>query len=116
MFEAYRVSKRFSWDGWILAPAAGTHSSTFEEDEHKGLTPVEVAASFKQQGCWDERGVNPELYGGDIWIVEAGHPNKESILSRRRARGDASLPDVNDLLNDDQYKRLLAPPQMAARV
>jgi hypothetical protein len=114
MFEAYRVNKRFAWDGWILAPVAGTHTSTFEEIE--GLTPSEQAANFKQQGCWDERAVNPELYGGDIWIVPAGHPRKDAILSRNKARGDASIASPDDLLNDDQYKRLLAPPQMAARV
>ena len=114
MFEAYRVNRRFSWDGWILAPKAGSHTSTFQEV--KGLSPAENAAHFKQQGCWDERAVNPDLYGGDIWIVPSGHPNKDAILSRKKARGDASIASPDDLLNDDQYKRLLAPPQLAARV
>ena len=113
MFESYRVNRRFVWDGWIYAPKAGTNSSTF--DKPVGLTPTETAESYKQQGCWDERSVPPERYAGDVWIVEAGHPNKDAILTRKKVRGDASISSVDDLLADDKFKRLLAPPPQVVR-
>ena len=114
MFEAYRANRRFMWDGWIFAPKAGTHTSTFQVVE--GLAPTEQAANFKQQGCWDERSCDPERYGGDVWIVSAGHPRKDAIISRNKVRGDSSIANADVLLTEDKYKRLLAPPEMAARV
>jgi hypothetical protein len=113
MLEAYRVNRRFVWDGWIFAPKAGTHTSTFQVPE--GLPPDESAEAYKQQGCWDERSVPPARYGGDIWIVQAGHPRKAAILTRNKATGDASIASPEDLLQSDEYKRLLAPPQQVAR-
>ena len=54
--------------------------------------------------------MSEELHGGSIWIVEAGHPRKEAMLDRRMgyyAMGDATIPDVEELLKQDKYKRLV---------
>jgi hypothetical protein len=47
--------------------------------------------------------------------VQAGHPRKAAILTRNKATGDASIASPEDLLQSDEYKRLLAPPQQVAR-
>ena len=126
-FEVYRVNRRFVWDGWQFAPKAGSHGQTFDvltEPRGSGQAAKGARASYprdaadwmKSQGCWDERSCNPEFYGGDLWIVEENHPRKAAILARNKAvyyNGQESIPE---LLEDDKYKRLLAPPASMARV
>jgi hypothetical protein len=123
-FEVYRVNRRFVWDGWQFAPEAGAHGQRFETlPEPRKSAKVAVAsypkdnADFhKQQGCWDERGCNPEFYAGNIWIVEENHPRKAALLARNKATYDSGLPRVDDLLKDAKYKRLLSPPKLLAKV
>ena len=121
-FEAYRVNRRFVWDGWQYAPKAGMHQQTFDVlpagrgKVAKASHPRDSAHFMKGQGCWDERSCDPELYAGDIWIVEENHPRKAAILSRNKAVFDSGLPHIDELLARDEYNRLLSPPSMVARV
>lgn len=80
MFQAYRAIRKFEWRGWTLAPL---HQS---ED------------------------IPRERYGGDVWIVEAGHPRLDAMMRSKFAMYDSSL-DVDDLLKDDYYSRLTKRPQ-----
>jgi len=107
-YEAYRVNRRFVWDGWQFAPKAGAHRQNFQLLE--GVSREEQAHNLKQQGCWDERSCDPSLYAGDIWLVEENHPRKAAILSRNKAVYDSGLPRVDDLLEDEEIKKLLSPP------
>ena len=86
MYEAYRVLKPFQWRGWSFAPR--------DTVEPEG---------------------NPKTWAGDIWIVEAGHPRKETMLSNRFATGDAGLPSVDELLKDPNYARLVGAPTFHIR-
>ncbi len=80
MFAAYRVRRKFQWRGWTFAP--------------KG----------------QEEDIPPDLYGGDIWLVEERHPRKEIMLSQRYAVGDATVPTVDELLRNPDYARLVNSP------
>jgi hypothetical protein len=121
-FEAYRANRRFAWDGWLFAPKAGVNNATFEtlveprSKAAKATYPADAAHFMKMQGCWDERACDPDLYAGDIWIIEENHPRKAAILGRNKAVYDSGLPRVDDLLKTDEYKRLLSPPKLVARV
>ena len=44
--------------------------------------------------------IEPERYGGEIWIVEAGHPRKDIMLANRYATGDPSLSSIDMLMED----------------
>jgi hypothetical protein len=70
---------------------------------------------MKSQGCWDERSCNPEFYGGDLWIVEENHPRKAAILARNKAVYYSGQTPMEELLKDEKYKRLLAPPKQMVR-
>lgn len=121
-FEVYRVNRRFVWDGWQFAPKAGRHQQNFEvlqEPRARAALvtyPRDAAHHMKGQGCWDERSCNPELYAGDIWIVEENHPRKAAILGRNKATYDSGLPRFDELLKDEKFKRLLSPPAQVLRV
>lgn len=80
MYEAYRVLKRFSWRGWTFAPAT-------------------QAKNLPRERC-----------GGDIWLVEAGHPRKAQMLTQRFAAYDAAIPPIDELLKSD-VKRTLEQPE-----
>ena len=78
--EAYRVLKPFQWRGWEFAPKS------------------------KSAG-------RPKAnYAGDIWLVEAGHPRKVTMLENRFAVGDASIPAIDELMKQSQFKRLISMP------
>ena len=85
MYEAYRVKKEFQWRGWTFAPK--------EESSH----------------------VPKEIYGGDIWIVEAGHDRKPAMLSSRFGVSDLAVPNPTELLKDPKYSRLLEPPKLVKK-
>lgn len=108
-YEAYRVRRRFGWGGWEYGPKEKGCSCGCEE--------CTGAAGIGCESCSPECICNipPERYGGDIWIVEAGRPNKESLLERHFATGDASIPAVDELLKNEQYSRLLSPPTKPRR-
>jgi len=54
-----------------------------------------------------------QLERGDVWLVEAGHPRKETLLEQRFATGDAGIPPVDDLLKDKKYQELLRVPRLS---
>lgn len=65
----------------------------------------------RDTACQCACGIPRKTYAGDIWIVEAGHPRKEMMLAQRFATGDASLPSVDELMQEERYKRLIVPPE-----
>ena len=81
----------------------------------KASYPRDAADWMKSQGCWDERSCNPEFYGGDLWIVEENHPRKAAILARNKAVYYSGQTPMEELLKDEKYKRLLAPPKQMVR-
>ncbi len=123
MYEAYRVLRKFQWDGWIYAPFArlnppGNCQCDCSERNIAG-DPITgskctgiVGTSCICEGtlCHCTCGIKSELYGGDIWVVMAGHPRKEMILDPRMAVQDQSIPSIDDLLKESEYKRLTGLP------
>ena len=132
-YEAYRVIRRFGWNGWELAPKECAHDCSVGGGEQRGEDGELIVGTScwnREQGnsrCMQKVGSNcicnktmcrcqcgiPEgIYGGAIWIVEDGHPRKAAILGgmgRRFAVYDSSL-DVEALMKHDVYKRLLEAP------
>ena len=116
MYEAYRVLRKFQWDGWIYAPYTRLNPpgnclcdcNEFPGSECTGL----VGTSCICEGtiCHCTCGINLALYGGDIWIDMAGHPRKEMILDPRMAVQDQTIPAIDDLLKEPEYKRLTGLP------
>ena len=117
MFEVYRVRSQFDWMGWSYAPSgacpcAKTHldSDGYPTGECEGVVGTGCRCSDSTHCTC---GIKAEKYAGDIWIVEAGHPNKEMMLDRLapgrlKAVYDASLPTADELLATAGYKVLLA--------
>ena len=104
MNEAYRVRKRFGWRGWEYAPRSNGCECGCQECNHEpggGCLACDTRCAAS---------IHPDRYGGDIWIVEAGNPRKESMLERHYATGAASLPAIDDLMASEEYRRLLSPP------
>jgi len=108
--DVYRARARFQWDGWVYAP----RTCGAEHLDLPSLSPDEQAKYQKQAGCRCARSVRPEIYGGDVWLVESGHPNADAMLRTRKAVYDASIPGVDELLKQDEFKRLLKPPAVTA--
>ena len=108
--EAYRVRRNFSWDGWVFAPKGEYGECSCgcgTERNCKGL--VAAGCVCHDTSCHCDCGINEEQYGGDVWIVDDGHDRKEAILNRRFVMYDASLPSTEELLKDEEFKRLLKP-------
>lgn len=130
MYEAYRARRRFQWRGWEYATPGQCECS-------KEANMVEVMGAdgkpHQQSGnvclelgctgivgsgctaCFHDRcrcscNIPPWRYAGDIWIVEAGHPRKDMILSQRMAVPDVTLPPGDELAQEAQFKRLLNHP------
>ncbi len=105
MYEVYRVRKRFQWRGWEYAPkgacSCGCEGCTGQVGSGCMACPSDA--------CRCDCNIPPERYGGDIWIIEAGHPRKDIMLRHRFGIGDGSL-NAEELLKQDEYKRLLSPP------
>ncbi len=89
-FEAYRVKKPFRWRGWHYGPKHTTNSINLDTGQ------------LEDCDC--------PFYAGDIWIVEAGHPRKETMLQVRTCVGDASLPSIDELMAKPEFKRLINEP------
>ena len=104
-YEAYRVRKKFGWRGWTFTPQGPCACGCGAECKGQAATGCH---------CPDKDycvcGIDPLVYGGDIWLVEQAHPRKDIMLGGRFAVGDASIPPVEELLKDPQYARLLALP------
>lgn len=110
MFEAYRVLKQFQWRGWQFAPRP---NNPCECGCEKCTGIVGSTCDCKESICRCACGISQALYGGDIWIVEAGHPRKEIMLIHRYVGGDGSLPPVEDLLKEEKFRRLTLEPGQA---
>ncbi len=126
MYESYRVRRRFQWRGWELAPKnscdCGCGHEIADEDGHLILGPIPTCTGETAVGCQCREticrctcGIPRATYGGDIWIVEAGHPRKDMMLGQRFALGDASLPTVDEFLEKEEYQRLLSPPMESVK-
>jgi hypothetical protein len=106
MFEVYRVLRKFHWNGYIYGPEG---LCTCIEDEcqqcsHTNGTGCTVCVTSR---CDCLCTIHPETFGGDVWVVEAGHPRKSAIITSRFVIGDASVPDIEILLADEQVKQRL---------
>ena len=116
--EAYKVIKPFEWNGWTLAQpgpcncGCGDGPDETDRDRCTGEigTGCPCADQELRKSCHCYCGVKPARYGGGIWLVEEAHPNKESMLVRRYAVYDISLPPVDELMKDPDLKRILQPP------
>ena len=116
-YEVYRVRKRFDWRGWQYGPSPGRCGcDCFVKGTHctgqVGSGCEQCAPSSCQCSC----GIPVDRYAGDIWIVEERHPRKDLMLLRRFASGDGSLPSIDDLLEQEEYSRLLTPWKPRERV
>lgn len=123
MYEAYRVRRRFQWRGWEYAPSGPCQCSQEENAEGRGDCKDlgctgEVGTGCK--ACYMERcrcacNIPVERYGGDVWIVEEGHPRKDMILGQRLAIKDVTLSPADELVKEEQYSRLLSHPVIVKR-
>lgn len=117
MFEAYRVRKPFMWNGYQYTPEGACKCGCAVANSHGVMLQCTNSYATECQPCRDSNckcqcTITKELHGGSIWIVEAGHPRKEAMLEKRLgyfACGDASIPNIDELLKEDRYKRLLVP-------
>lgn len=117
-YRAFRVTNRVQWAGWVYAPTM-ERSDTPEFDvvwqellDASDMTQRQRADVMKARGCRDERSVDPAIYGGDILIADEG-PRLDTMLSEtRKFVYDAAIPPVDELLKQDEYKRLLSPPKV----
>lgn len=124
--EAYRVLRKFGWRGWTFAPTSPCECDCrpqigepgkdgFQQARGGGVVcngEVGNACVCKGTICRCSCRILPEQYGGFIWLVEDGHPRKLTMLGARFAISDPGLLPVDDLLKDEQYKRLLSPRQV----
>ncbi len=106
-FEAYRVAKRFQWRGWEFAPAP---NKACDCGCPACNGQVGTACVCRHSSCRCDCGIPASLYGGDIWLVEEGHPRKAAMLGGRFAFADASIPTVEDLLKEERFLRLTESP------
>lgn len=125
MYEAYRVRRQFQFTGWIFSPpecicACGDHVNQMDVRGIPELRPGPVPDCKRQAGescrcretsCRCACGILKWQYGGDVWLVMAGHFNKPHILARRFATYDAALPSGDDLVKEPAFARLLQPPR-----
>ena len=114
-YEIYRVRKRFGWDGWEFAPAGCDADCKGDCHRNEDLDCTKQPGSgcvCSESICRCACGVAERIFGGDIWVVSAGdqNSNKMSVLERRFATGDASLPSAADYLKDDHNARVLLEP------
>jgi hypothetical protein len=103
--ETYRVRREFGWDGWLLAPEGACSCPCDEDTPCTGQNGTGCNYCERTDHCSCR--IDPDRYGGDIWIVMEGHPRKEAILAARFAVSDPSLPPAEELIKDDRFKRLL---------
>ena len=106
-YESYRVRVQFAWNGWTYAPR-GKCTCVDQHVDGQGFSTGGcsgqvgtgcICPDHDHCGC----GIPVDQYAGDIWIVEAGHPNKDMLLDRMlparvRAVYDAGIPTADELL------------------
>ena len=106
MYEAYRVLKPFDWRGWRYAPKDSCKCGCEDCTEQAGTGCEACPPGLCNCAC----NIPKEIYAGDIWFVESGHPRKETMLEHRKAVYDDSIGDVETLLKKPIYSRLLQQP------
>lgn len=137
MYEVYRVRRSFQWNVWQFAPPGRCACSLVQgstELSTRVVNGVATEGMYDKNPCQDTGectgmnatacgcgdngycgysggggacGIKPHNYGGDIWIVNAGDPRKEYVITRRRVIYDPSLPDVDQLIKEERYKVLV---------
>lgn len=119
--EVYRVRKPFQWDGWHYAPAVsckqmagGCACAPKAGGGVCTAKPGSGCACRAAARCTCVCGVAPELFGGDLWIVQAGHPRREHMITQRFVSYDASVPSPDVLAKEPKYRRLLEAPRALA--
>lgn len=113
-YEAYRVRRRFGWRGWQLAPV-GACTCQCRQSGDERCNVVAASGCVCEDAATCACGIPAREYAGDIWIVEAGHPRKDIMLANRFAVGDASIPAVDVLLQEERYSRMVLAPHEAER-
>ena len=113
-YEAYRVRKRFNWRGWIFAPhdndgqcQCGHEGVQGCNAFHQCMGRIASSCGCKSSICRCDCGIPRERYGGDIWLVEEGHPRKAAMLASRFAVYDSGISPVDNLLGDKQTAKTL---------
>lgn len=120
MYRRFRVVKPLQWNGWLFGPQecssecrSNCHQRTKDDPvacKRKGGSDCPCALTTCRCGC----GKPAKIWGGDVVIVEDGHPNLDNLVLVRKVVDDPALPDADTLLQEDKYKRLLTPPKAAA--
>lgn len=108
--EAYRVRKNFQWDGWVYAPQGAEglcKCGCGEESNCTGM--VGTGCVCHDTACHCDCGIPEAQYAGDVWLVQDGHPRKDNMLNYHFATYDSSIPPVEELQGQDEFKRLLKP-------
>jgi len=102
MYETFRVIHPFRWRGWHYGP--GQH-----------------IAEVVDQSTGQPAACDCDFYGGDIWVVEEGHPRKAWALEQRKVRYELGLRPTKYATDDEwiaatpNLKRLTMPPPSATR-
>jgi hypothetical protein len=98
MWEIYRVTSPFQWGKDHMAPNNVVRTRVGKTAINPGWYVEERICSCGKNVLDPENGC-PDFVG-DIWVVEAGHPRKTSMLEHRLAVPDASLPNPEDVLKE----------------
>lgn len=109
--EAYRVRKEFQWGGMIYAPKGPSGECKCPCSQHADLKCshlVGTGCNCRNRSCRCSCGIKQEQYAGDVWMVEDGHPRKEHIINNHFATYDASLPSVDELMNQNEQPEAVA--------
>ena len=106
---AYRVRRRFQWNGWEFAPP---DACKCERDSCRQCTQQVGSGCGVCKGstCHCPCSIPAWRYGGDVWLVEERHPRLDVMMGNRFAVDDTALPPADKLLEEEKYSRLLSPP------
>ena len=113
--ESYRVRKQFQWDGVYYAPKgpSGECQCPCQKIGLDCTYMVGTGCMCDKTSCHCSCGIKQEMYGGDVWLVEEGHPRKEFMITHHFATYDATLPSVAELMNEDEQPKRGRPPKIA---
>lgn len=115
MYETYRVLRMFQWRGFQYAKPGPCDCECNQDEERRAANEcngVTASACACPDSAYCSCHIPPDEYGGDIWIVEAGHPRKEHIVMRRFVTYDPSIPPADELLKQEKYSRLILDPSV----
>lgn len=108
-FQAFRVRRqRLHWGDWMYGRAGPCECSADCEDPQCGRLAGSGCACAHADRC--ACGIPADKYAGDVVIVAARHPRLEMMVAAGHFRADASIPPVDDLLQQEQYRRLVSQP------